>query len=379
MLDRLDLQFFKCFQQLKLPLRPLTLLSGSNASGKSSVLQTLVLVHQTIREHEWSTRLMLNGDAIQLGTVQDIVDKLHGRRSFSIGVSDDAVNVHWWFQGDRDEMSLAVTKVRVNGTAIAKPEQLHHLLPPDAPQPAQAVVQRLRNLHYITAERVGPRQVYPLEDPQVAPIVGPRGEHTASVLFRGLQDRVREELLLPGVAPTRFHQVTARMRQFFPGFGLNVQPVPQANAVTLAFRTSDDTDFHRPSHVGFGLTQVLPLVVSTLSAAPNDLLLIENPEVHLHPAGQAHIGYFLAEAAASGLQVILETHSDHVLNGIRRAVRDTILAPEAVALHFFSPRVPDKDQVTSPTLDASGNVDVWPDGFFDQFDKDMNYFAGWSA
>ena len=72
MLERIDLRHFKCFELLKLPLRPLTLLSGVNASGKSSVLQALVLLHQTMREHEWSSRLMLNGSTIRLGTVADV-------------------------------------------------------------------------------------------------------------------------------------------------------------------------------------------------------------------------------------------------------------------------------------------------------------------
>ena len=79
MLIRIDLRHFKCFESLKLPLRPLTLLSGANAAGKSSVLQALVLLHQTMREHEWSSRLMLNGTAVELGTVADVIDQVHGR------------------------------------------------------------------------------------------------------------------------------------------------------------------------------------------------------------------------------------------------------------------------------------------------------------
>ena len=78
------------------------------------------------------------------------------------------------------------------------------------------------------------------------------------------------------------------------------------------------------------------------------------------------------------MQVIVETHSDHVLNGIRRAVRGERLLPEQVAIHFFNPRSEEREQVQSPMLDATGNIDFWPEGFFDQFDKDMNYFAGWS-
>lgn len=169
------------------------------------------------------------------------------------------------------------------------------------------------------------------------------------------------------------------MRTFFPGCGLVVQQVPQANAVTLGLRTSDDTDFHRPIHVGFGLTQVLPIVVAALSARAGDILLIENPEVHLHPAGQALMGQFLADVAKAGVQVIVETHSDHVLNGIRRAVRAARLTPEQVAIHFFKLRSTEAPQVISPQLGNSGNIDTWPEGFFDQFDKDMNYFAGWGA
>jgi predicted ATPase len=84
MLTRIDLRHFKCFELLKLPIAPLTLLSGANASGKSSVLQAIVLLHQTMREHEWSTRLMLNGDAIKMGAVLDVVDKVHGRH-FCVG------------------------------------------------------------------------------------------------------------------------------------------------------------------------------------------------------------------------------------------------------------------------------------------------------
>lgn len=83
MLTRLDLEHFKCFERLQLPLGRLTLLSGSNASGKSSILHALALLHQTIREHEWSTRLMLNRVAVRLGVALDVIDQEFGRREFA--------------------------------------------------------------------------------------------------------------------------------------------------------------------------------------------------------------------------------------------------------------------------------------------------------
>ena len=94
------------------------------------------------------------------------------------------------------------------------------------------------------------------------------------------------------------------------------------------------------------------------------------------------MGLFLAEVAAAGVQVVVETHSDHVLNGVRRAVKDGTLPSDNVGVHFFRARLDDSEdgrpQVESPVLDSHGNVDFWPEGFFDQFDRDMNYFAGWS-
>lgn len=377
MLEQLTLRNFKCFENLDLPLAPLTLLSGSNASGKSSVLQALVLLHQTIREHEWSTRLMLNGRAVQLGTVLDVVDKVHGRRQLEIGLVEGSSTLRWTFQGDREEMSMATERVQLDRVDFGSPSTLRHLLPLDHYETASVFAECLRNLTYITAERVGPREIYALEDRQAAQVVGPRGEHTLSVLYRVRADPIRDSLSIAGIPPTGLRQVEARMGLFFPGCRLDVQLIPQANALTLGIRTSDETGFHRPVHVGFGLTQVLPIVVAAVSAREKDILLIENPEVHLHPAGQALMGKFLAEVAASGTQVIVETHSDHVLNGIRRAVKARILPPEQALLHFFRPRGGKLDQVVSPILDFAGNIDVWPEGFFDQFDKDMTHFAGW--
>lgn len=377
MLTRLDLRLFKCFELLRLPLGPLSLLSGSNASGKSSALQALVLLHQTMREHEWSTRLMLNGVAIRMGTVSDVVDKVHGRGTFDIGLVDGDEHLEWVFAGERSEMSMAVNSVKIDAASNEKPEVLRYLLPPRTDGTVSSIANRLRRLTYITAERVGPREFYVLEDQQTAPVVGAAGEHAVSVLHLGRDERVLDELSLSSAPPTRLRQVEERMRTFFPGCALDVQPVPQANAVTLGIRTSDDTSFHRPIHVGFGLTQVFPIIVAALSAQAEDILLIENPEVHLHPAGQAQMGQFLADVARARVQVIVETHSDHVLNGIRRSVKAGRLPAQDVVIHFFRQRSADSPQVISPTLDSLGNIDSWPEGFFDQFDKDMNHFAGW--
>ena len=474
MLTQLNLTNFKCFELLKLPLGALTLLSGANASGKSSILQALVLLHQTFRDNPRSPRLMLNGSVVNLGSVTDVMDQVHGSDRLGIGLIDETVSCEWSFSGGRRDMSLAIAQVTVGGQTYYDPAPKgilgFHLLPDiwwttraktarrrnadlaAAPRldaileeeraaleeeraarkvaefiareeelvargvefavaawrrervtaalleeeraavalqeeenaalreenAARRLAQRLQNLTYITAEREGPRDIYTLANETVI-AVGPTGENAASVLYQGLGERIdeAEERILPGVVPTLLPQVEARLGAFFPGCALQVQQVPNVNAVTLGIRISPDTDFLRPVHCGFGITQVLPIIVAALSVPKDSILLIENPEVHLHPSGQARMGQFLAEVAHAGVQVIVETHSDHILNGIRRAVKSAQLPAEEVAIHFFRPRSAGSPQVLTPTLDRSGNIDVWPEGFFDQFDKDLDYFAGW--
>lgn len=378
MITELELRFFKCFEHLRLPLAPLNLLTGLNASGKSSALQALVLLHQTMLEHEWATRLALNGASIRLGAMPDVVDEIYGRNAFQIALHEETSVYSWEFSGQREDMSMDVTRVAINDRFIEDPELLRFLLPPDESGRVPPIAQMLRNLTYITAERVAPQNAYDLEDPHVVGTVGPRGEHAVSVLYSGRAEQVLDSLAYPGVPPVRLHQVVAWMGTLFPGFALDLHQAPRSYSVTLGLRTSDTSEFHRPIHTGFGLTQCLPIVVAALSSAPGDLLLVENPEVHLHPAGQVQMGKLLAEVACAGIQVIVETHSDHILNGVRRAVKGQRLTSEQVAIHFFRPRSTGDAQVLNPVMDASGNIDEWPEGFFDQIDKDANYFAGWT-
>ncbi len=353
------------------------MLSGSNASGKSSIMQCLVLLHQTMVEHEWSNRLVLNGHTLQLGTAQDVIDKVHGRHSFELGISLGENSFDWSFSGEREDMSLEIKNVTVNTEYLKNPEKLQYLLPYGKNLPVSELAQRLYSLTYITAERIGPRDYYPLEDELNAQVVGPKGEHSISLLYSKRDKKVSDRVAIKPIAPTLINQVQAWMQCFFPKCELTVEKVAKINAVTLGLRTSNDTNFHRPIHVGFGLTQILPIIVASLAADVGDMLLIENPEVHLHPSGQVLMGQFLAAIADSGVQVVLETHSDHILNGIRRSVKNRNISENNVTLHYVRAREEDHDQVITPQIDEQGNIDFWPEGFFDQFDKDINFFAGW--
>ncbi len=378
MLTRIELSHLKCFEHLQVPLRPLTALTGPNASGKSTVLQALLLLHQTMRDHEWSTRLMLNGSATRMGTVGDIISPT-GRDTIEIGLSTRESSVHWSFTGDRPDMSMDVSGMRVNETEERSPRVVRNLMPQGFHD--DSMVECLRRISLLSAERLGPRETYPLVDPKRATTTDPPGAHVASTLFFGGDNPVLPGLAHGDAAPTLRGQVVAHMGRLFPEFELSVDKVDTASVATLGIRTSSKMDYVSPKHTGFGVTQALPIVLAALAAKEGDIILVENPEVHLHPSGQTTMGQFLAEAAAAGIQILVETHSDHVVNGIRKAVIGEKARPEDVAFIYFRP-LPQvtgagMPQSTVLGIDRRGNLDDWPDGFFDQFDKDMRELLGW--
>jgi len=369
MLRELHLSSFKCFERLDLSFRPLTVLSGHNSGGKSSVIQALALLAQTFDEREWGTGLLLNGPDVSLGTAADVLNQTAGGRELTLGVATEVQRIHWTFRADdRRSLSLDAMRITVDGQDREIQPELRWLLPKDEAD-ASDVVRTLRRVYWISAERSGPREILPLLDAQQHAGVGVRGELAAGLLYWRESDEVLGALCVPGEIKTLFHQVRAWMRQFFPGSDLKLTPVEGANAISLQMKSDARADFQRPQNLGFGLSQLFPVLVAVLAARPGDVLLIENPEVHLHPRAQQDVGVLLAQVAAAGIQVVVETHSDHVLNGIRLAAKAKRIQAEDVAVHFLmrSPKDGTLEQ-SSPVLDVDGRFNEWPVGFFDQYD-----------
>jgi predicted ATPase len=383
----IELDHFKCFRALTLPLRPLTVLTGVNASGKSTVIQALMLLHQTVVDGGiLHPALILDGSVVSLGTLADVVDQVHGRSSFSIGLRSDAFAARWHFGGEgATRRDIAVIFQEGHLTTddgrlpLGKGDGGLLSVAARATRSGAALEDMLEALSYVCAERSGPREVYPLCDPGRHRTVGTRGELAPGLIHWFGELPVSEGLRLDG-PPTLARQTEAWLDHFFSGAGYEVQPVHRANLVTLGLRTSPEEDYHRPQNVGFGLSHLFPILVAVLHARPGDVILVENPEIHLHPRAQAEIGRLLTRAAATGVQIVMETHSDHVLNGVRRAVHDSLVTSEQVAIHFFRPRGRSTEghlaQVVSPTIRPDGNIDHWPEGFFDQFEIDLGYLAG---
>ncbi|MBF0553840.1 MAG: DUF3696 domain-containing protein [Nitrospirae bacterium] len=396
MFTEIYLEYFKCFERLKLPLAPLTLLTGLNSSGKSSILQALTLLHQTVIDDEWSYALILHGSVLSLGNGGEVIDKLKGRNELTIGLSTDQGQLLWTFSVDeRERVIIPLVKIKCcNFTEFGNIYEeildkgilfLFQYISDNKNKEMYDTFsyfkETIETIMYISAERLGPRETYLVSTPKRHLSVGTNGEFTPWYLYEDYYARVNSNMCIKDNPPNLGAQVNAWMNEFFPGSGFVVEQIEGTNLVTLRICSSKGGDYHRPQNVGYGLTHVLPILTACLGAEKGNTILIESPESHLHPGGQSKMGEFLGLTAASGVQVILETHSDHILNGVRRAVKQAKLSPDDVVIHYFNRR-PDEDetdisQVISPAIDKNGNIHEWPKGFFDQFDKDMEYFAGW--
>lgn len=366
MIKQIILRNFKCFESQPLDLRNLTLLAGLNGMGKSSVLQALLLLRQSYLDGLLpETGLELNGSLVQMGTAQDVLYEDAQSDEFEIGIVwDKGVAASFVLQYHREADVLRIDPASIDRSIFTR-------------------VPFTDGFHYLQAERLGPRAINAVSDYQVRKHrqVGTAGEYAEHFLHvYGAQSLSDNRLCYAESGPNDLQtQVQSWLHEISPGTELHVAMHPEMDIVNLrySFVTGEQrSNRYRSTSVGFGITYVLPVLVAVLSSAQGSIILVENPEAHLHPKGQVRIGELFARAAAAGIQVIAETHSDHVLNGIRLAVHSGIIKPECVACHYFS-RVEDagrvRSSVESPIIDKDGRLDRWPEGFFDEWDKSLEH------
>jgi predicted ATPase len=360
----IGLRNFKCFDELDLPLGPLTLLSGINGMGKSSIIQSLLLLRQSFqRDLLRGGKLALNGELVQIGTAQDALYEEADEESIGFALAwQSGSKARWTFRYDRSAELISAS---------------------DYDAPAAVFGESLfgDRCQYLCAERLGPRIALPVSDLAVVEHrqLGTRGDFTVHFLSRyGHEPVACAPLRHPdATSPALVDQVEAWLGTISPGTRIGLTTHDAMDLVQVAFSFASSTGMsrsYRPTNVGFGISYTLPVLVAVLAAAPGSLVLLENPEAHLHPRGQARMGEFLALAASAGVQIVVETHSDHVLNGIRLAVHGRKLASEAACLHFFSRVEADgrmRRQVISPRVDRRGRIEPWPQDFFDEWDKSL--------
>lgn len=378
MITSLSLRNFKPFKDQLLALRPLTLLSGLNSTGKSSVLQSLLLLRQSYQQELLKkTGLALNGELVNIGTAQDALFEGAGKAdqiSFELVLDDDTKGI-WSFNYDQEL------------------DVLNRTSPPVAPEVYESNLFR-DNFHYLQAERIGPRTFFQMSDFQVRQRgkLGISGEYAVHFLWANQEKPIlNSRLSHPKVkhlqreledpeTPSKLliDQVEAWMGEISPGTKIRLEPKPDVDLISVKYFYGD-SNLYRATNVGFGISYTLPIIVAVLAAPPDTLILIENPEAHLHPKGQSKMGELLALAASCGVQVVIETHSDHVLNGIRLTVHGGKLDPKDVQLHYFERQEKEGQVVTevvSPSINRRGRIDQWPDGFFDEWEKSLETLLG---
>ena len=368
MIAEIRLENFKRFRALTLNTANLTVLTGANGAGKTSVLHALLLARQMARETGRS-HVELNGvDTLELGGPEDVIHREAGDDSAAIEILDaEGTRRRWSFRATRttDERTL-------NALVVDRPDAYSGALAGPAPQ-----------FTYLCAERLGPRDVLSASAADVAELdIGSRGEFVAQVLASFHRLRISAGRLASSTRETQFssllHQTESWMGKIVRPTQIEAEWFPNTSVTRLRFKTPGlRTEWTRAPNAGFGISYALPIIVAALRAAAGGLLLVENPEAHLHPAGQSKIGGFLARVAADGVQVFLETHSDHVLNGIRVAVADgdAALLPAQAAIHFFLDGDDGGPDLQSMELQRTGQISAWPAGFFDQAQVDLGALA----
>lgn len=380
MISSLRLLNFKPYEDQFLEFRALTLLSGLNSTGKSSVIQALLLLRQSHQQGllrnskllgklPQTQGLALNGDLVRIGTAKDAFCERAKENyiGFEIVWKDEKKEI-WHFNYDSkkteaDVLSLTLPKPIGNSSTKS-------LL---TPRPSIFT----KKFHYLQAERIGPRPFNDISDYQVRRLgqLGTRGEYTAHFLSIKEDKEIPNKQLSHPMAKSNdlVNQVEAWMREVSPGTRIKINSNPDMGLMSLQYFYGDSNPY-RATNVGFGISYTLPIIVAVLASPPGTLIIIENPEAHLHPKGQSKMGELLALAANCGVQVIIETHSDHVLNGIRLAVHSGKIDPQDVQLHYFQRQEKEGETVTevvSPQIDRNGRIDQWPDGFFDEWDKSL--------
>lgn len=376
MIRALRMERFKCFDSLALPLAPLTLFTGVNAAGKSTALQTLLLLSQTLRAQRGPAELRLKGPLASLGTPADIINRTCGGNEIALGVTTDEAELLWRFSVTDDaRRALRATQLEfISGESTRSvADTFDGIRPQGLHGPCVETLAVLDRLIFLSASRQAETDLFPVFDDPNGAIgdIGPTGQFSTWWFHQEGDNRVPAARCLGDQAPTTLrHQVNAWAADLFPGIEFNALPVSGTSLMRLEIKSGPTSGWTRPANVGYGVSYAFPTLVAGLTAPAGCTLIIDSPEAHLHPRGQARMGAFLAQMASAGVQILIETHSDHVMDGVRIAIREGVLGPEGAAFHYFI-RNESTTSITTPQIDADGRLSEWPEGFFDQHRRNM--------
>jgi predicted ATPase len=355
MLRNLTLINFKSFCAESIRFSNLTVLAGPNGAGKSTIAQAILLLKQI----DSTGRIHLNGDFVQLGDSNSLLYKWANNDAFSIELK--------WGK-ERFQYMHVVNQ----GGDVDVLQNVHR----SAELKALAAT-----IRYLSADRVVPADTFLHSTDKVTQRdLGRKGEN--AIAFYA----ANRSALLPirklahpndaefGIKGTYQASVDAWLQEISIGARTSPERLAGMNLakVTFGYGTRDSLEGISSYNVGFGLTYVLPVILLALSSRVGDFLILENPEAHVHPAGQVALGMMLAQVANAGVQILLETHSDHIFNGIRLYIKEKGASTDRFAF-FFCDRKPTEEgfETLAERVDLfpDGKIKFAPSGFFDTWES----------
>lgn len=396
MIKKIHIRGFKCFKdKVSFPLSKINLLTGINGRGKSTFLQTLLLFRQSIEKNRNTKKLYLKGNSIELGNYKDIknsetpansniiigfeqtkepisemffelTDNTTELSNSELNYKDDFIaniNSINYKTSDKEDGELSWHDNYFNEKGISRNADLY------------LFYKTLERIHYVSADRLGPLKYHDKESLNENFInVGAKGEFCINVLAKLQDKQINTKLYLGNDAQTLIQQTEEWLNFIFEGAKITIKGSEKdsdSSVLNILFNTSKTKERYKPINVGFGYSYILPIIVSGLIAKKNEILIVENPEAHLHPKAQSRITEFLAKVASTGVQVFIESHSEHILNGliISTLRDDIILDTKDTSLLYFQ----NKNEIpfVKLNLQANGEIDNWVDGFFDQQEIDL--------
>lgn len=363
---KLNIQNFKCLKNVEVSIGNLTILAGGNGSGKSSVIQSLLLFRRTI---ENCTNLV--GEKYSLDNFNPSNVELNDVYCLGLGSSGNITpadtNIIFKFF-DENGKDLSVKYEENEGNEL-------YIIPNSIQNTSIENPLLFKEFHYLNAERIGPRISQNLKSYHF-PNVGFQGELTAQVIvnknynFKVDEDRILEEGYEKGIR--FFQRINAWLDYILDGVSIEAHQDNKTHTARIEVANSftEGTPIF-PTNTGFGISYCLPIIVTCLLAEKGRFVVIENPEAHLHPSAQSKIGYFLGIMANAGLNIIIETHSDHIINGIQIAVAKKKINHNGVLINYFE-KDEEQPKINTISINEKGSLSHWPKGFFDQTQIDFS-------
>ncbi len=391
MIKELQIQNFKCFQKSPVfEFSKLNLLTGINGRGKSSLLQSIILLSQSSEHLKKIEKLILNGKYIQLGNFDDIKNSETPRGgviSYKITLDSPNLKIELDFEeNELDSLTAKTKKIKTEYSAIDD-ESLKKTIKSvkdfntsmgfttsekeiveEVPQVIFSEI--ISYIHYISADRLGPVKYVDKTSLPEFLNVGARGEYTINILANDNLPLVQDHMYLGIDAKSVIQQTEEWLSYVLEGAKIKIEGKEKTSSVLqLLLNNKNNSYSYKPSNVGFGYSYILPLIVSGLIAQPGETLIIENPEAHLHPKAQSKITEFFARVASGGVQVFIESHSEHILNGLRVSALnpDINIKHDELTIQYFN----ESFEPVKLVMDKKGKIENWPDGFFDQQEIDL--------